>query len=138
MRRSIVAIAFVISACSTGATSTPTAPSSTVTPSPTQATNPALVTLAGEGPSQSRTFHLDGGNYNAAWTGRDRDTPDAGCSNGLVLKQTDGSYSATITSDDVPGGTSASGTTLLDQVPAGSFVVDATSDCGWSVAVTRP
>lgn len=92
-------------------------------------------TIEGSGIMQSSPVNLSG-DYTVRWTASevDDDTPDVGCYHSATLRPVSGRGSERLGSADVSG--TASGTTAIYGLDAGSYYVDAASGCDWRIVLT--
>lgn len=100
-------------------------------PAPTE-----RVSQSGAGASPSASFDLAGSLYDVQWTVTPHD--HVACLQNLTLEQVKGSYiGGTIVSVSLDGSRPQSGRSVLDGVPAGSYYVSASADCGWAVTLIQ-
>jgi hypothetical protein len=130
MRR-LLLMAVLVAGCG-GASATAGASPTSI---PTLGIEP-VVKAHGVGTIDSQPFALDGGQYRADWTA---DTHAHGCVHLLILHSQGSTpqYSGTIASATLAQGDPGTGTSYLQDVPAGTFFVAPKTICDWSVALRR-
>jgi hypothetical protein len=108
-------------------------PQGTPAPTPT----PFSIVMQGTGIGQSVSFLLDAGTYGIAWQTNDvgRFVPEE-CYMGLTVQKDGGGFYEILANDTFPAMT-APQFTNLHNVPAGSFFIGSSSDCGWLVLFDR-
>lgn len=93
-----------------------------------------VVTVKGNGISQSKPFHL-GGSYAVGWVA----TPKSsyGCYHGAYLKRADGTFLfETLGNEMLNSGKAAKGETNLFGLDDADYYIDASSGCKWVYTFT--
>jgi ABC-type antimicrobial peptide transport system permease subunit len=107
--------------------------------SPAPVAAQAAIHLSGSGTLNTAPFQLAGGDYVVSWSAADTGLTTVGCYHSASLYPTSGDWHeiAFLGSGDVAGGQTLTGSTYAYGVAAGTYYVNASSGCDWTVDLSR-